>query len=572
MTSNRRKFTGLLAAGLLVIVAFMATCAYIGPDVDISGQDVRLTLLHTSDIHSRIFPYDYKPLYTERMLGMSEDRAPFGGIAQIATVIKRERHKAQRSLWLDSGDIFQGAPVFNLFNGEPEIRAMSAAGVDAQALGNHEFDKGPLNAAQQLSNWANYPVLAANYRWEIPKPHTEMMKRTLQPFVVRNLDGLRVGIIGMANTSSMYSLGEADNSLGVQPIDHLQVSQELVDTLRGDVDVVILLSHLGLTDDFEVARNVCGIDVIMGGHHHVALDPPSVVPYDPVPEEVAHLDGFRYRSECKNHDTIVAHPHAFAKFVGRLDLLVRDGKVKSHDFELIPVDSTVAPDADVWEVLEPYYIELNRTLDLDRVLGRALIDLKRFGTSGGDSMLGNFVAEAMQFRPGVETDFCVTNSLGIRTDIQEGDILLEHLFNVLPFENTITTMFLSGREVQEVLDYSTHRSAGRGCSTQIQVSGITFTMNCRTGRAEDILINGSPLNPGGVYEMATNNYMAGGGSGFEMLARNTTQTDTGISMRAAVIDYLADHPELPACDNSTEDLENCTSGIAIADGRINTVF
>ncbi len=542
MIAKKFKSTGLSAVLLLLGVAFVSTCAYVGPTSDISNQDVRLTILHTSDIHSRILPYDYRPLYTERMLGMSEDRSPFGGLAQIATVIKQERKKAQRSMWLDSGDIFQGAPIFNLFHGEPEIRALSTAGLDAQALGNHEFDAGPMNAATQLSTWAGYPVLGANYRWEIPKPHTQIMQRLIKPYIVRNIDGLRVGIIGMANTSSMYSLGEGDNSLGVQPIDALQIAQELTDQLRSQVDLVIMLSHLGLSEDFEVARNVCGIDVVLGGHHHVALDPPAVVPYDPVPEEVAHLGGFRNRQECRNHNTIVSHPHAFAKFVGRLDLIVRDGRVKSHDYKLIPVDSTVPPDAAVWEVIEPYYIEMNRKLDLDRVLGTAVIDLKRFGPTGGDSMLGNFVAEAMQFRPGVETDFCMTNSLGIRTDMQEGDILLDDLYNVLPFENTITTMFLSGREVQEMLDYATRRSASRGCSSQIQVSGITFTMNCRTGRATDILINGSALNPGGVYEMATNNYIANGGSGFEMLARNTTQSDTGIGMRAAVIEYFDTHP------------------------------
>jgi len=556
----------------LLMLFVLLGCSYVGPDVDLSNQDIRLTILHTSDIHSRILPYDYSPLYTERMLGLVEDRTPFGGLARIATIVKRERKKAQRSLWVDSGDAFQGAPIFNVFQGEPEIRALSTAGLDVFVLGNHEFDAGPANTAEQLSKWAAFPVLGANYRWDVSKSHTAQMQKMVQPFVVKNIDGLRVGIIGMGNTSSMYSLGEGDNSLGVQPLDPLQLAQQYADTLRPDVDVLILLSHLGLSEDLMLARNICGIDVIMGGHHHVALDPPTVVPYSPVKAEVQHLENFAYRKDCEDAATIVSHPQAFAKFVGRLDLIVRNGEIKSHSYELIPVDATVPDDADVWEVLEPYYIELTHELDLDRVLAVADIDLDRFGAAGGDSMLGNFVAEAMQLRPGVETDFCVTNSLGIRTDIQEGDILLEHLFNVLPFENTITTVYMSGIEVQEMLDYATQRSAGRGCSSQIQVAGITFTMNCRTGRAEDILIAGLPLNYGAVYEMATNNYMAWGGSGFEMLARNTSKVDTGISMRAAVIDYLSSHPHLPSCDYQIDDIDQCASGFAIEDGRIHTVY
>ncbi len=557
---------------LLAILALMFGCAYQGADVDLTNQDVRLTLLHTADVHSRILPYDYSPLYTERMLGLVEDRGPFGGLAQIATIIDRERKKARRSMWLDSGDAFQGAPIFNVFHGEPEIRALSTAGLDAFVLGNHEFDAGPENTAEQLSKWAAFPVLGANYRWEVEKSHTEIMKNLVKPFIIRNIQGLKVAIIGMANTSSMYSLGEGDNSLGAQPVNFIQLTQELVDELRPDVDVVILLSHLGLTEDLEVARNVCGIDVVMGGHHHVALDPPTVVPYAPIVDEVSDIDGFTYRDSCADHKTIVSHPQAFAKFVGRLDLIIRNGQVKSHSYKLIPVDATVPRKAEVWELLEPYYIELSHTIDLDRVLARADADLDRFGFTGGDSMLGNFVAEAMQLRPGVETDFCVTNSLGIRTDIQEGDILLEHLYNVLPFENTITTIYLSGIEVQELLDYATQRSAGRGCSSQIQVAGITFTMNCREGEAQDIEINGIPLNYGSVYEMATNDYMAWGGSGFEILARNTSKVDTGISMRSAVIDYMSRHPQLPVCDDEDTPIDQCTSGLAIEDGRIKTVY
>ena len=567
-----RNLSQRLALGAVAILVLVTACSYFGPEVDLADQDVRLTILHTSDIHSRILPFDYVPMYTERKLGLVEERSPFGGIARVATIIKEQRAKANRCLWVDTGDSMQGAPIFNVFRGEPELRTLTAAGLDAFVLGNHEFDAGPQNAADQLSRWAGFPVLSANYRWDVPKPFTEQMKRLLKPYVIRNLQGLRVAMIGMSNTSSMYSLGEADNSLGVQAVEPVMLTQQLVDEVRAVADVVLVLSHLGLNDDLMVARNVCGIDAIMGGHHHIALDPPTVVPYAPVRDEVKDLPDFRTREGCRGHNTIVSHPQAFAKFVGRLDLIVRNGEIKSHAYQLLPVDATTNDDAAVWEVLEPYYIELARTIDLDRVLAVAEITLNRFGETGGDSPLGNFVAEAMQLRPGVETDFCVTNSLGIRTDLQAGDVVLEDLYNVLPFDNTVTTMYLSGIEVQELLDYASRRSAQRGCSTQVQVSGVTFTMNCREERADDIRINGVPLNYGAVYEMATNDYMAWGGSGFEMLARNTTKVDTGISMRDAVVEFMAEHPTLPECFEDTTDIEDCASGIAVADGRIDTVY
>ena len=104
------------------------------------GQDMRLTLLHTSDIHSRILPYTVTPNRFERQDGLVIENKPFGGIARMATVVEDERRRSTRSLWLDSGDIFQGAPIFNLFHGEAEVRALSRAGLDVSVLGNHEFD------------------------------------------------------------------------------------------------------------------------------------------------------------------------------------------------------------------------------------------------------------------------------------------------------------------------------------------------------------------------------------------------------------------------------------------------
>ena len=576
------KHAVIFAAVLLGSVS----CYYKSDTPDITGRDIRLTLLHTSDLHSRVLPFDHAPMYTEQKLGLMPGRGPYGGIARVAHLIKRERAKAGRSLWVDSGDMFQGAPIFNLFHGEPEVRSMSKAGLDVFALGNHEFDVGPVNVVTQFKSWADFPILAANYRFDVnSQPFSADFADLIDPVAVFELRGLKVGVIGMGNTSSMTTLEEGSNSLGIIPLNAVQTVQNHVNVLREQVDVVVLLSHLGLGQDEWVARNVCGLDIIMGGHHHVALNPPKVIRYDPDPgliegtHEDAEYDadegsgGMSAFGECPEsyrRDVILAHPNAFAKFVARIDLVIRDGRIRSHAFELFPIDNTIPDDPETAYVLEEYVEELNLTYNLGRVFGTAVEDISRFGGAGGDSMLGNFVCEAMQMRKNVETDFCVTNSLGMRTDILQGDITLETMFNVLPFENTITTMYLSGVEVQDLLDYATQRSAGRGCATQIQVSNITFTMNCRTGVAEDIMIGGQDIQPDMVYEMATNNYIAWGGSGFDMLEQNTTKQDTGISMRDAVIDYIKKHPKLPECFDG--EIEGCKSGVAISDGRIRPAY
>ncbi len=568
------------------LLAGLLACTVEGWDPDITGQDVRLTLLHTSDIHSRLLPYDYAPNFTEEeQLGLDAQWSPFGGIARVAYLLKRERERASRVLHLDSGDCFQGAPIFNEFSGEAEMRALTELGLDAAVVGNHEFDRGAQNYADQLDQWAGFPVLAANYRFDSDEfPWNTTLDGLVDEVAIFNLDGLRIGIIGMGNLSSISSIGEGDNSLDVEAQGDLETTEQWGAVLDPQVDITIVLSHLGLENDEEIARKSKYVDLVLGGHLHVAINPPKVIDSEAIPGK----------------KVVVCHSGAFAKYVGRLDLVVRDGQILSHDYQLFPIDSRVPDDADTLDLIKPYEIELNRRLDLDRVLATVgdfnedgVIDgteeeeyeLDRFSPSGGDSPLGNLIANAMQTRNLVETDFAVTNSLGIRTNIQAGSVTLEEMYNVLPFDNTITTLFLSGEEVQELFDYVTSRSAGRGCNTQAQIAGSRFIMNCATEKAEQVTVGGSwedcdsdsdcsssseicsagacgiPVSPGYEYELATTDYLANGGSGFDVLERNTTKTDTGISMRDVVVDYMEDHPNLPG------DAPEATS-----DGRITPLY
>ena len=306
-------------AAALGVVAGAAACTVERPSPDLVGQDVRLTIAHTSDIHSRLFPYDFAPNRFEREYGLVEGNKPFGGIARIATIVKRIRASSNRSLWLDSGDCFQGAPVFNMFKGEAELRSLSVAGMDAAVIGNHEFDLGSQNLFEQIENWAQFRLLAANYVFDDPpNPDTKSLKDVVQPYAVFDVDGLKVGVIGMANWSSMTGIFEGGNSLGLRPIADDVVVRNYVRLLRPTVDVLILVSHLGLDEDEGLSSNEVvdenealpleGVDLILGGHLHIVTNPPKIIP-----------------SDDQGHNTVLVHSGAFAKFVGRLDLVVHVG-------------------------------------------------------------------------------------------------------------------------------------------------------------------------------------------------------------------------------------------------------
>jgi len=238
----------------------------------------KLTLLHTADIHSRLIPYDLLITQVDEQLnlGANGELKNVGGAGRMAYVIGRERARADRVLHLDSGDCFQGAPIFNFYSGEPEVRAMSAFGTDAMAIGNHEFDRGALNVATQLQRWANFPVLGANYKFGDPNdPASTKMGTILQPFQIFNEDGLKIAVIGMGNLSSLTSIFDQPNSFGITPLNTVEVAQFYIDLLRPYVDVVVMLTHLGLEVDQRMIRSTTGIDVVLGGHNHIVINPPQ---------------------------------------------------------------------------------------------------------------------------------------------------------------------------------------------------------------------------------------------------------------------------------------------------------
>jgi 5'-nucleotidase len=594
----------------LAALALLGGCTVQHDAPVLAGQDVHLTVVHTADLHSRFFPYYFAPGQIDKGLGLNpkpgQDFAVVGGIGRVATVIKCIRGLAEgpvcdqlapligfpaaRSIHVDSGDIWEGAPVFNTFNGEVEMRAMAQLGLSAMALGNHEFDKGSVNLEEQYQKFGGFPILAANYQFEDPTdPTLPKLRQVIGRYVILNVDGLKIGIIGLGNLSSIQGILQGGNSLGVRPLDARQAIAETVAVVRPQVDLLALVSHLGLDEDEGVAAGDAesrdenatvaqeGVDVIFGGHLHIVLDPPK---------DLAHVDNRPGGDGHVTGHTVLCHSGAFAKYVGRLDLVVHvadpevagdQTQIVNYTYKIIPIDDSIPSDPQLDNMLEPYALAMNRFLDLSQVYAVVPCAVTagtcsktlRNDPDGGDSQLGNLVATSMQVRHGVEADYAVTNSLGIRADFESGPLNLEEMYNVFPFDNTITTVSLSGAETQEMFDGVAARSAERGCRTQAQVSGIYMDLVCvdndpdcnarqdlaglphaacakniylgNNCRLPDGSFNGTtckPLNQFTEYRVAVNDYIANGGSGFSVLQRNTTKFNTGISLRNSLVDYI----------------------------------
>lgn len=634
-------------------------------------------------------------------------------------IIKRERAKSNRVLHISGGDVFEGAPIFNFFSGEPEMRIQSELGVDAAVLSNHEFDRGAVNVARQIQKWADFPILAANYVFSDPSlPTSNNLDGVIHPFTVLNAGGLKVAVIGMGNLSSLTSIFNSPNSFGIKPLNSTEVVQFYVDLLRPLADVIVVDSHLGLDVDQRVITETTGVDVWLGSHNHIVINPPEQIsdcsadPQNPgfvwvmdpnmtvdegkpPPDDALHPDPVNHPYEihrpCRPRPVILAHSGAFAKYVGRLDVVFSnnpaeiiatrtgdpsdydpaDGfEVLSNKYQVFPITDQVPEDPVIKEVLEPYQQQLQRLSDLTTIAGFSPNGAKRSAPANGDSPLGNLIAAANWLRLGIQTDFALTNTTGIRQDLLPGPVTIDEAYDIFPFDNTITTMYLSGAEVFQMYDFVARRSGSRGCVSQAQIAGSRVRINCagcnRTDPidecmqdsdcppidtlgtcdlsrtladgehpcayaacAENVYIgnstttctadsdcpraNGAPVTAGAcqpqingpnacvcqsdndcpdkagnalltacskqpngqagicmtpvqltnVYELSTSNYLAGGGSGFRVLQRNTTQINSGINQRDAMLDYIRQGKPCgwqdPKISNTPDGLTACTN-------------
>jgi 5'-nucleotidase len=260
--NSRRRFLKNLG-GLAAIAAISARPT----DLYAKEEIIKLTILHTNDVHSRVEPF---PMDGSRNQGM-------GGTARRSALIRKIRQEEEHVLLLDAGDIFQGTPYFNFYGGEVELKLMSEMGYDASTLGNHDFDNGVEGFVKQLPH-ANFPFLCANYDFS----DTPLNGRT-KPYQVFRKGGLKVGVYGVG--IELEGLVEKRNYGNTIYLDPVKKANEIEAILKNDLkcDLVICLSHLGYkykedkVSDQVLARNTKCTDLIIGGHTHTFMDRPEVL-------------------------------------------------------------------------------------------------------------------------------------------------------------------------------------------------------------------------------------------------------------------------------------------------------
>lgn len=234
-----------------------------------SGNFKKITILHTNDVHSHIEPF-------------SKDHSEFpnrGGFERRSTILNSIRSKNPNTLLLDAGDIFQGTPYFNFYNGELEFKLMSLLKYDAVTIGNHDFDNGITGLNEQMPN-ASFDFLISNYDFK----NTVLDGKT-SDYKIYNKSGIKIGVFGLG--IELEGLVTKELYRETKYLDPIHIAQDVAKKLKNEekCDLIICLSHLGYkydnlpnrVCDYNLAKKTKDIDLIIGGHTHTFMTEPVIL-------------------------------------------------------------------------------------------------------------------------------------------------------------------------------------------------------------------------------------------------------------------------------------------------------
>lgn len=411
-----RRFIGFISLVFLFLMVSSGSQA--------SGE--RLVVLHTNDHHGHpvAFPFSGEPAA--------------GGLPARATLVEIIRERNENVLVLDAGDINTGRPESNLFDGEPDIVGYNFIGYDAVVIGNHEFDRG-IEALRAQMKLAEFPFLSANIR----NPCGEYFA---QPYLIKHFEGFAVAVFGLT-TVDTTAITHPAHIAGLRFDDEVETARTLVPRLREKADVVIALVHMGIYDtgrgSMRLAREVPGIDLVVDGHSHSLIHEPVWVENRSSGARVAVVQAWKW-----------------GLVVGRVDLDVLEGGARLVAFEAIPVNLPpryagkgslrLAQNGALSDILDPYSQKVDELLSVP--VAYVPEPITHRGGRRAETRLGALVADSMMWAAaGFRPDFAVQNAGGIRDDIPKGTLTAKIVHQVLPFDNTVSVVELSGRSVMRLL-------------------------------------------------------------------------------------------------------------------------
>ena len=443
--------------------------------LDTATRDLTIiTTMSTSDIHGHMTPYT-----------PSGSAIEVGGSAKAAWLFQEAERRNPNTLILDGGDSPYNTDLANISLGQSSVDVMNAQGYDATVLGNHDFDYSFENLLS-LAERAEYAMLSANTYWK-----DGSYPEQFAPYIVKEVGGVDVAIVGLTDDGSKATT-HFSNTQDIEFHDQWEVGQDVVAKADAESDVVILLSHLhGANND--VPTKIDGIDMEIGGGNDIFGRPLNI------------------------EDTVVVNPGGVGTCVNQTNLNVKDGQVLGYTFNQIILSSDVPEVEAVNEIIAGYQADLDA--QMEEVIGQCASDIAWSSplVRTQESPLGNLAADAL--RDYCDADIAIQNGGGIRAGLTAGDVTVGDIFAMLPFDNKVTLVEVTGQTVWDALENGV--SGYPETYGQFpQVSGIHYTFDGSKPAGERIvsvtLPDGTPLDMEGWYTLACNDFMCGGGDGYTM--------------------------------------------------------
>ena len=513
-----RKFLSVLLAMAMVLsltVTSFAADTAADAKAEMAGKTV---ILHTNDVHGAVEGYAY--------------------IAQLKADYEA---KGAEVILVDAGDYSQGTTYVSSTKGADAVTMMNAAGYDVVTLGNHEFDYGYAQLKENMSK-AKFKVVCADVFNEDGTPIFDAN------YTYTTKSGVKVGFFGMetpetqtkANPTKIKGLTFATNDA------FTKAAADQVKALK-DADVVICLAHLGVDGESKPYRStdlyaaVKGIDFIIDGHSHTVM------------------------TKGENGEPIQSTGTAFAN-IGVI--VIDDATKKIESNSLFEIKEDTAKDATVAAAAQKIIDRIDK--EYGAVFAKSEVVLngakapngnRDSETNNGDLITDAMVWKILQDKESLTVDadhvVAVTNGGGIRKAINPGDVTKKNINEVLPFGNTVVTIYITGAELLEALEASTYCTPD-AIGDFPQVSGINYTIstavaydaNAETYPASTYYgpksinrvvinsINGKEFKADDTYAVITNDFCGGGGDTYYAFAAATAKFDTGIPLDEVVMEYI----------------------------------
>jgi len=411
---------------------------------------------------------------------MNDIHAQIDNFATIAPVIENERKKNPNVFFMNAGDNFSGNPVVDQYipKGEPMLQLLNRLKVDVLELGNHEFDYGQ-EILKNFMKKARFPMICGNVK--VVSGGGAILRQPKPYVILKTKKGTKIAVLGVIQTGNDTHIPSThpDRVKGLVFSDGVETAQQYR-YLKKKNNVFIALTHLGADGDEVLAQKMGELDIIIGGHSHTIIKDPKQI-----------------------NGVLITQAGSNAKYLGRIEFTVKNGKITEKKGELIELASLTVEDP----VIKAMIIEFNNNPELNRVIAALPMELI------GYDRLGNLVTDAV--RNVDRLDMAFHNGGGIRVDRLGKEVRVKDVYAMLPFENDIVLFEMTPAEIKSLIKYSYQKQGG----LDLKVSGVEYTVlvqrepppgNRRIFKDVELRDEaGQLLDESKTYKVGVNDYIAG---------------------------------------------------------------